>query len=159
MFAAATEKTGTSAAHSPSGPANTGASSEPKREAAKLRTEYVMPGDEWDNIDGAEFGGQSEILDIAVGELAVGLIYTGHQTSTIGNKPVEVHTATTREGSSVRLPIAASFARALDQGQVLIGDVIAIKRFDDVKKAGGVGKGQMMAIYGIKVQKRAASGE
>jgi hypothetical protein len=121
---------------------------------ATLRTEYLGGDADWDAEKAPEFGGQSEILVLKIGEVAKGLLYTGFNTSTIGDKPVQVHTANLASGDPVRLPISASFTRALDQASVQVGDTIMVKRYEDATKKGGVGKGQNMAIYAIKVVKK-----
>lgn len=125
---------------------------------SELRSEYVATGDAFDKAAGDEFGGTSEILDLKVGESAMNLIYTGFQPSTIGGKQMNVHTANTKDGSPVRLPIAASFLRALDQSGLKRGDTFGIKRYEGVEKKGGVGAGTMMEIYGLKVTNKVAEG-
>lgn len=120
----------------------------------------LMDPSEWDAAESPEYGGQADIMELAVGEIGGPFTYSGHQEMALeGNsKPVTVHIGITEDGNNMRLPIAASFLRAVDQAGIKPGDQFAIKRLDDVKKKAGVGKGTMMQIYSVKVLKKAASG-
>lgn len=119
----------------------------------------IMTQEAWDDVDAPEFGGQADIMELGVGEIGGPFTYVGHQEMRLeGNKePVTVHIGLTEEGGNMRLPIAASFLRAVDQAGIKQGDKFAIKRADDVRKKGGVGKGTMMQIYSVKVLEKAAS--
>lgn len=121
----------------------------------------IMSSDEWDKIETPEFGGQADIMELGVGEIGGPFIYVGHQEMNLeGNRqPVVVHIGLVKEtGANMRLPIASSFLRAVDQAGLKAGDTFAIKRTEDVQKKGGVGKGQMMQIYSVKVLEKAATG-
>jgi DNA helicase TIP49 (TBP-interacting protein) len=67
-----------------------------------------------------------------------------------------VHTATDPGNNTLRLPISATFVRAIDQAGVKRGDVFAVHRWEDVIKKSGKGKGQTMPVYSVKVITRAA---
>ncbi len=121
----------------------------------------LMDAKQWDAVTTPEYGGQADIIDLAVGEIGGPFIYIGHQPMNLEGKEVTVHIGQTspEEGSNnMRLPISASFLRAVDQAKLTPGDKFAIKRNDDVKKKAGVGKGNMMQIFSVKVLEKAASG-
>lgn len=120
----------------------------------------TMTTEAWTAIESPEFGGQADIMELEIDEIGGPFTYSGHQEMNLeGNsKPVTVHIGITEEGANMRLPIAASFLRAVDQAGIKPGDQFAIRRMDDVQKKGGVGKGTMMQIYSVKVLKKAASG-
>jgi hypothetical protein len=126
-------------------------------EEAELKATNVqtISRDEWDNLGVPEIGGQSDILIINQGEASGPFIYTGHRAFDLQGKQVTGHSATLN-GEQYRLPISASFTQALDQAGIHQGDEFYIRRGDDQAKKNGVGKGTMMAIYAIKVTKRAA---
>lgn len=119
---------------------------------------YISSDKEWDAVATPEFGGQADILAINVGEVAGPFEYAGHQPMVLeGNKTVTVHLGVDQKTTdTMRLPIAASFLRAIDQAEVIKGDVFLIRRSDNVKKKAGVGKGQDMQIFAIKVKTRVA---
>jgi len=119
------------------------------------RLAYVGDSKVWDSSREPEYGGQSDILELKVGEVSKILTYIGHQAmqTTLGS--TTVHTATSPDGGSLRLPISASFLRAIDQAGIKRDDEFLIKRFEDVKKSSGKGAGQTMQIYAVKLTKRA----
>ena len=118
----------------------------------KVERPYITDAGSWEKSSGPEFGGQADILSIQVGEVAGPFEYMGHQPMILeGNKQITVHLGATDDGETLRLPIAASFLRAIDQAEIMKGDKFLIRRFDDVKKKAGVGKGQSMNIFAIKV--------
>jgi hypothetical protein len=116
---------------------------------------YVGDPNDWDRMDGMEYGGQSEIMELEVGEVTQNLTYLGFQPMTMeGGKMVTVHIAKDEQNSSFRLPIAASFLRSADQAGLQKGDVFIVKRFEDTQKKRGIGKGQDMKIFALKITKR-----
>jgi len=123
--------------------------------AAPAKKTYIMDPAVWDKSSSPEFGGQSDILELEVGEVAGPLTYIGFTNMKLENGDVKVHQATTPDSSTVRCPIAASFLRAFDQAGIVQGDQFAIKRNEDTEKKTGVGKGQTMHIFSVKVLKKA----
>lgn len=117
---------------------------------------YITTQAAWDDDDSQEYGGQADILAVNIGEVAGPFEYVGHQPMVMeGGKTVTVHLGIDPAGENVRLPIAASFLRAIDQAEVMKGDKFLIRRGDDVKKKSGIGKGTNMQIFAIKVISRA----
>jgi hypothetical protein len=123
--------------------------------AATNKKTYIMDPASWDRNSSPEFGGQSDILELEVGEVAGPLTYIGYTSMKLENGDVKVHQATTPDSSTVRCPISASFLRAFDQAGIVQGDQFAIKRNEDTDKKTGVGKGQTMHIYSVKIVKKA----
>lgn len=143
------------------GKAGTGFKKESAAEAAaedKVERPYLMNAEEWDSAEGQEFGGSSGILDLKVGEVAGIFTYTGHQQINTELGETTVHTALDEDGAQWRLPIQATFLRAVDQARLGMNDKFAVRRDEDVKKKRGKGAGNMMAIYAIKVIERAVIG-
>lgn len=121
------------------------------QEAAAERG-YLTSQADWDKVSGPEYGGQADILTLNVGEFGGPFEYVGHQPMTMeGGKNVTVHIGLDPLGETVRLPIAASFLRAIDQAEVRKGDKFLIRRDEDVAKKAGVGKGTKMGIYALKI--------
>lgn len=121
------------------------------QEAAAER-KYLSSQAAWDKQQGPEYGGQADILLINIGEVVGPFEYIGHQPMTMeGGKTVTVHMALDPANETVRLPISASFLRAIDQADVIKGDKFLVRRSDDINKKAGVGKGTAMQIYAIKV--------
>jgi hypothetical protein len=116
---------------------------------------YVAPEGAWDAAEGEEYGGKSEILLIQVGEVVGPFEYVGHQQMTTDLGDTTVHLGTNKDGETLRLPIQATFQRAIDQAGVQRGDTFLIKREADQIKKRGAGKDKPMAIYAVKVTKRA----
>ena len=117
------------------------------------KVNYVLDASKWDQQDGDVYGGQSDVLKLEVGQVAGVFTYVGSQSITTELGDTTAHTATI-DGEPVRLPIQATFLRALDQAGIQRGDQFIIKRDADVIKKQGKGKGQPMAIYAIKVTER-----
>lgn len=130
------------------------------KDADKTR-KHIISVDQWDEVEGQEFGGKSDILDLHEGEVAGPFSYSGHQEMVTDLGATTVHLGTVVDGEdageTVRLPIQATFLRAVDQAGLSKGDTFLIKRFDDQLKKKGKGAGKPMAIYGIKVTERAAN--
>lgn len=124
-------------------------------EDEKAARTYMNTEEAWDAAQGEEFGGKSEILSIEVGEVAGPLTYVGHQEMTTELGETTVHMATNKEGETLRLPIQATFQRAIDQAGVERGDTFLVKRDEDQTKKRGKGAGNPMAIYAVKVTNRA----
>lgn len=115
---------------------------------------YLMDAETWENSESVEFGGQSDILELEVGEIAGPLESVGYQMMTLESGEIRVQLAITEAKDTLRMPISASFTRAFDQAAIQIGDTFAVKRNEDVDKKAGKGKGQTMHIYSIKVLKK-----
>jgi hypothetical protein len=126
------------------------------KEITQVERPYITTPEAWDQTSGPEFGGQADILAIQIGEVAGPFEYMGHQPMVLeGNKQITVHLGMDSRDDTIRLPIAASFLRAIDQAEIIKGDKFLIKRFDDQKKKSGIGKGQNMQIFAIKPTSRA----
>lgn len=124
-------------------------------EAAKERN-YIMSPDAFDQLKGQEFGGQSDLLQMEQGECAGPFTYCGHSQITTELGETTSHLAFDDNGDQIRLPIQATFLKAIDQARIQVGDTFAIKRWEDQEKKKGKGAGNMMAIYSVKVLSRAA---
>lgn len=136
-------------------------SKESSAEAAaedKAERPYLMDVESWDETEGQEYGGSSGILELKAGEVAGIFTYTGHQQITTDLGEATVHTGVDEDGAQWRLPIGATFLRAVDQAGLKQGDKFAIRRDEDVIKKRGAGKGKAMAIFAIKVIERAVIG-
>jgi len=112
---------------------------------------------EWDQVDGQEFGGQSPIIEIDPGQAAGPFILLSKTTVTTDIGTAISYTAS-YEGHQVRMPLSATFVKAVDQAQLETGDEFFIRRTEDVKGKTGRAKGQILQVYGIKVTKRAEQG-
>ena len=126
-----------------------------KAKSAIDRTTYLMNVEDWDNNPSPEFGGQSDILELEIGDVAGPLTYIGFTEMVLEGGAVKVHQAQTANGDTVRCPIAASFIRAFDQAGIQKGDTFATKRNGDAEKKSGKGKGTNMHIYSVKVLTKA----
>jgi hypothetical protein len=124
------------------------------QEAEQKERPYLKDADVWDELGGQEFGGAAGILELKEGELAGVFTYTGHQEITTDLGATTVHTASDEDGTQWRMPIQATFLRAVDQARIGMGDKFAVKREEDVTKKRGKGAGNPMAIYAIKVIER-----
>lgn len=110
----------------------------------------------FDNAPGETFGGSSDILMLDVNEAAGPLTYLGSRPFDPGTgKEVILHEAKDGQDHNWRLPIAANFLRQVEAANLQKGDTFAIKRLDDAIKKKGVGQGNRMQMYQIKVLKRA----
>ena len=128
---------------------------EQNKQALAERT-YVATQEARDSATGTEFGGQADILVANIGEVVGPFEYVGHQPMLMeGGKTVTVHIGIDPAGEQVRLPIAASFLRAVDSADLQRGDKFLARRGDDAKKKSGIGKGQNMQIWAIKPTYRA----
>lgn len=124
--------------------------------AALAARTYVTDESAWDEAEGQEFGGKSDVINILVGEIAGPFVYAGHQSMVTDLGEATVHIANTSDGESVRLPISATFVRAVDAAGLAFGDTFLVRRSDDVKKKKGKGAGNMIPVYAIKVTSRVA---
>lgn len=112
---------------------------------------------DFDSLKGESFGGSSDILALEVGEAVGPITYLGSREVDLGTgKPTLSHEGRDAQGHNWRLPIAANFSRQIETGNVQKGDIIAIKRIEDAVKKKGVGAGQTMQMFMIKVLTRAA---
>ncbi len=112
---------------------------------------------DFDSLKGESFGGSSDILALEVGEAVGPITYLGSREVDLGTgKPTLSHEGRDSQGHNWRLPIAANFSRQIETGNVQKGDTIAIKRIEDAVKKKGVGAGQTMQMFVIKVLARAA---
>ena len=108
---------------------------------------------DWASIEGDVYGGQSPIIDIDAGDAAGPFVYTGKSTIATQQGTAVSHTATYEE-NQVRLPLSATFLKAMDQAGVSHGDTFYIKRDADVIGKTGRAKGQTLQVYAIKVTDR-----
>lgn len=120
---------------------------------------YMADAAAWDNDEGQEFGGKADVVKILVGEIAGPFTYLNHVSMETDLGKVTVHQATTEDKQQVRLPISATFVRAVDQADLKFGDVFLIKRSEDVEKKRGKGAGNDIPVFAIKVLKRGAGSE
>jgi len=135
-----------------------------KKDTQEDESKFEMPDhlkvapDVFETTAGEEFGGSSEILLLEVGEAAGPLKYVGHRLTDLGNnkQPADIHEAKDTEDATWRMPIATNFRRQAEGANLAPGDIFYVKRLDDVTKKNGVGKGQTMQMYQIKVTARAA---
>lgn len=118
----------------------------------KAARTYMADEAAWDS-GGEEFGGKSEILVLEVGEVAGPFTYIGNQEMVTDLGETTVHLAS-KDDETFRLPIQATFQRAIDQAGLTRGDTFLVKRFEDQTKKKGKGAGNPMAIYGIRVKTR-----
>lgn len=110
---------------------------------------------DFDSMKGDTFGGSSDILSIPVGEAVGPLTILGNRPFDPGTgKEITLWEAQDAEHNNWRMPIAANFIRQMEAGNVKAGDVIAVKRLEDVPKKKGLGAGNMMEMYQIKVLSR-----
>lgn len=122
----------------------------------EARKRYLVNEDAWDEADGQEFGGSAEVLILRQNEIAGPFIYTGHQQVQTDLGETTSHTGTDPDGEQVRLPIQATFLRAVDTAKLGYGDKFLVKRQPDQIKKKGKGAGNPMAIFAIKVIERSA---
>lgn len=123
--------------------------------AAKAARSYMADDSAWESAGGQEFGGKASVVTIDVGEVAGPFTYSNHVPMTTELGTVTVHQATTEDGEQVRLPISATFVKAVDQAQLQFGDTFLVRRFEDVEKKRGKGAGNAIPVYAIKVLSRA----
>ena len=116
-----------------------------------------MSEDAWEGADGVEYGGQSDILTMSEGEMAGPLTYAGANQVTTDLGETTSHVAIMHNGEQIRLPIQATFIRAMDMANLQQGDTFAVRRDPDQIKKRGKGAGNAMAIFRIKVLSRAAA--
>ena len=112
----------------------------------------------FDQLPGDTFGGASDILALGVNQAAGPLTYIGQRMFDPGSgKMIPLHEAKDTSENVWRLPIAASFSRQMEAADIKRGDTFAFKRLDDAIKQRGVGKGNSMQMFVIKVLTRAAA--
>lgn len=124
-----------------------------KNKEASSSSEIKVKDIAWDSIEGQEFGGQSPIIQIEVGQAAGPFILLSKTTVATEIGTAISYTAT-YEGHQVRMPLSATFVKAVDQAQLDTGDEFYVRRTEDVKGKTGRAKGQTLMVYGIKVTKR-----
>lgn len=131
----------------------------PQQDDAKELPDHLKQTPEaFEALQGDTFGGSSEILTLDVEDVAGPLTYIGHRLTDLGNgkQPADIHEAKDSEGETWRMPIATNFRRNAEGANLQPGDTFYVKRLADVTKKNGVGKGQSMQMYQIKVTARAA---
>lgn len=131
------------------------AENEAKRQEAMAARTYMLKDTAWDDGDGEEFGGKSQILLLDENEIGGPFTYIGHQKMTTELGETTVHMATGPDGETYRLPIQATFLRSIDQADMGRGDKFIVRRFPDELKKRGKGAGEPMSIYGLRVKERA----
>jgi hypothetical protein len=115
----------------------------------------IVTREVFDSARGESFGGQSDILVIKENEAAGPFTYAGHQQMTTDLGETTVHLGTLPDGKhQIRLPISATFLRAVDMAKLNPNDTFYVLREDDTIKKGGKGKGQSMPVYKVKVTSR-----
>ena len=124
-----------------------------KNKEANSSSEIKVKDISWDSIEGQEFGGQSPIIQIEVGQAAGPFILLSKTTVATEIGTAISYTAS-YEGHQVRMPLSATFVKAVDQAQLDTGDEFYVRRTEDVKGKTGRAKGQTLMVYGIKVTKR-----
>lgn len=107
----------------------------------------------WDTLKGHEFGGQAPILEMEVGDIVGPLTYSGKSTIVTEKGTAISHTAQLGD-QQIRLPLSATFIRAVDQAALNSGDQFYVRRDEDVKGKTGKAKGQTLQVYCIKVTER-----
>ncbi len=133
------------------------AKNQPKeKEVIEIPEHLKMSVEDFDNKPGDVFGGASDILVLAENEVAGPLSYLGHRLTDLGNgiAPANIHEGKDLEGAIWRLPIASNFNRQVEGANLQKGDSFAIRRLEDVIKKNGVGKGNPMQMYQVKVLAR-----
>ncbi len=135
---------------------STTAAAAPQDNAPAKERKYLMTPDAFDNLDGQEYGGQSDVLVVNPGECAGPFRYIGHTQITTELGETTSHMAFDPEDEQVRLPLQATFLKAFDQARIGVGDTFALRRGEDQLKKKGKGAGKAMAIYSIRVIERAA---
>jgi hypothetical protein len=127
-----------------------------KEQNASQITIRTISREEFDKAPGESYGGQSAILQIEPNTAAGPFRYAGSQPMITELGQTTVHLATDVESQNqIRLPISATFLRAMDWAEMGIGDVFYVLRESDTVKKTGKGKGNMIPVYKLKVVKRA----
>lgn len=123
--------------------------------------DYLKGQVDWDQTQGEDYGGSSEILYIEEGEVVGPLTFVAARPNVdLGNAmgTVTMYEAKDSQNAVWRLPIAANFRRQAEAANLQRGDTFAVKRLEDQVKKHGKGKGNPMEMYAIKVLKRAPQG-
>lgn len=119
--------------------------------------DYLKVAD-FNAIKGETFGGQSDILDIDEEQTVGPLVSLGFRMFDPGTgKEIALYEARDAKDHVWRMPIASNFIRQMESGSVNKGDTYFVKRLKDVEKKKGLGAGQMMEMYQIKVSARASA--
>ena len=109
----------------------------------------------FDDLKGESFGGSSDILALEENEAAGPLTYLGNRPFDPGTgKAVTLHEARDGQNHTWRLPIAANFLRQVETANLNPGDTFAMKRLPDAIKKKGIGAGNKMQMFMIKVLNR-----
>lgn len=114
---------------------------------------------DFDNLQGEVSTGKGTILELEVGQIAGPLTITRVLTGVYLSdekdaKPVITFDAKDETGAPWRLPVGAIFVDKMTMLGVCKGDVVFIRRENDVMKEKGRGKGRPMQDYTIKVTER-----
>lgn len=114
----------------------------------------------FDNPDiGESFGGTFERLILAVGEnsgylqyiRSSSMVFEDIVAGAVVSKNVTVFLARNAEGTILSLPIAGIFVKNFKDAGMVQGDIFVFLRTADVLKKKGVGAGNAMETYEIKV--------
>lgn len=130
-----------------------------EKEAVEIPDYLKVADDDFDGAPGDTFGGESEILMLDEGMAAGPFSYLGHRLTDLGNgkAPADIHEAKDNQGDTWRLPIATNFRRQAEGADLKRGDTFFVKRLSNVLKKNGMGKGEPMQMYQIKVTVRAVA--
>lgn len=134
--------------------AETAKSNKPTDEQPKGPNVPLMDKARWDNQDGEEYGGQADILKLEPGQAAGPLTYLNETALTTELGETVAHSAMDADKNVWRMPIHATFIRAVEQANLANGDKFLVRRLPDQIKKAGKGKGKPMQIWGVKVTDR-----
>ena len=131
------------------------AAKQPKSAQQQQQAEIPLATEQqWEQAKGQEYGGSAGILKLEPGQIAGPLVYHGHQQITTELGDTTVHLGSDEDNEQWRLPISATFVRAMDQANLRPGDKFLTRRLPDQTKKRGKGAGNPMAMYAIKVIER-----
>lgn len=109
-------------------------------------------------LDGEQFGGQSNYLQLKEGERLDGFVHVKIEKDVVlekGNKPIDIPVATHPEtDEDIRMPAAAIFRSNYEKANMKPGDVFSIARLTDAIKKSAPNRGKQMEVYALLVTKR-----
>ena len=115
----------------------------------------------WEESEGETYGGGLNIVKIDQGATAGPFLLVkilkhqmlGKNTGKTKKKPVDVYIAADANGREARMPVAASFRKAAEEGSLAVGDAFLIRRGTNYEsKEWGT---KNCAAYEVKILKRA----